>query len=76
MKDLQRRIDALESRAVLVEQVPRIIVLTTSPDKPLDRLTHGDGRTWLRAAGEDRAAFLARLEQDLGDGPPVLLAAG
>jgi hypothetical protein len=75
MKDLQRRIDALESRAVLVEQVPRLIVLT-SPDKPLDRLTHGDGRTWLRAAGEDRAAFLARLEQDLGDGPPVLLAAG
>jgi hypothetical protein len=75
MKDLQRRIDALESRAVLVEQVPRIIVLT-SPDKPLDRLTHGDGRTWLRAAGEDRAAFLARVEQDLCDGPPVLLAAG
>ena len=75
MKDLQRRIDALESRAVLVEQVPRLIVLG-SPDKPLDRLTHGDGRTWLRAAGEDRAAFLARLEQDLGDGPPVLLAAG
>lgn len=75
MKDLQRRIDALESRAVLVEQVPRLIVLT-SPDKPLDRLTHGDGRAWVRAAGEDRAAFLARVEQDLGDGPPVLLAAG
>ena len=75
MRDLQRRIDALESRAVLVEQVPRLIVLT-SPDKPLDRLTHGDGRTWLRAAGEDRAAFLERVEQDLGDGPPVLLAAG
>lgn len=75
MKDLQRRIDALESRAVLVEQVPRLIVLT-SPDKPLDRLTHGDGRTWLRAAGEDRAAFLARVEADLGNGPPELLAAG
>ena len=75
MRSLQSRIDALESRAVLVEQAPRIIVLT-SPDKPLDRLTHGDGRTWLRAAGEDRAAFLARVEQDLGDGPPVLLAAG
>lgn len=75
MRSLQSRIDALESRAVLVEQVPRLIVLT-SPDKPLDRLTHGDGRTWLRAAGEDRAAFLARVEQDIGDGPPVLLAAG
>lgn len=75
MKDLQRRIDALEARVAQVEQAPRIIVLT-SPDKPLDRLTHGDGRTWVRAAGEDRAAFLARVEQDLGDGPPELLAAG
>jgi hypothetical protein len=75
MKDLHRRIDALESRAVLVEQVPRIIVLT-SPDKPLDRLTHGDGRTWARDEGEDEADFLARVERDLGRGHPVLLAAG
>ena len=75
MKDLQRRIDALESRAILVEQAPRLIVLT-SPDKPLDRLTHGDGRTWARADGEDRADFLARVEADLGKGPPELLAAG
>lgn len=75
MKDLQRRIDALEARVAQVEQAPRIIVLT-SPGRPLDRLTHGDGRTWVRAAGEDRAAFLARAERDLGDGPPELLAAG
>lgn len=75
MRDLQRRIDALESRAVLVEQVPRLIVLT-SPDKPLNRLTHGDGRTWAKAPGEAEADFLARVEADLGNGPPVLLAAG
>lgn len=75
MKDLQRRIADLEARVAQVEQAPRLIVLT-SPDKPLDRLTHGDGRTWARDEGEDEAAFLARVEADLGDGPPELLAAG
>ena len=75
MKDLQRRIADLEARVLKVEQAPRLIVLT-SPDKPLDRLTHGDGRTWARADGEMEADFLARVEADLGDGPPELLAAG
>ncbi len=75
MKDLQRRIADLEARVLKVEQAPRLIVLT-SPDKPLDRLTHGDGRTWARDEGEDEAAFLARVEADLGKGPPEMLAAG
>ena len=75
MRDLQRRIDALESRAILVEQVPRLIVLA-APNQPLNRLTHGDGRTWARADGEMEAAFLARVEADLGKGGPELLAAG
>ena len=75
MRSLQSRIDALEARVLKTEQAPRIIILT-SPDKPLDRLTHGDGRTWARDEGEDEAAFLARVEADLPPGPPELLAAG
>ncbi len=75
MRDLQRRIADLEARVAQVEQAPRIIIMA-APNQPLDRLTHGDGRTWARADGEDRADFLARVEADLGKGPPALLAAG
>jgi len=70
---LRRRLAELEQQQATTPG-PRLIVLA-APCQQVDSLS--DGRTtWTRTDGEDEAAFLARVERDLGDGPPVLLAAG
>lgn len=70
---LKRRIGELEQAAAAAPNMPRLIVLT-SPGNQIERLSDG-ALSWQREAGEDHETFLVRVEADLGNGPPVLLAA-
>ena len=69
---LKRRINDLERMTDASPCAPRLIILA-SPGSRLERLSDGQ-RFWQRSDGEADADFLARVETDIGDGPPVLLA--
>ena len=70
---LKRRINDLEQMKAAAPTVPRLIVLS-APGDQVERLSDGV-RSWQREADEDHETFLVRVEADLGNGPPVLLAA-